>query len=50
MAKSKAKDDRKKRIPEDRIDALKRRAKELCGDQMEIGSLDDCSAEVEEAF
>ena len=50
MAKPKAEDDRDKRIPEDRIEALKRHAEELCGGQMEVGSLDDCSAEVEEAF
>ncbi len=45
MAKPKAEDDREKRIED-----LKRRAEELCGGQMEVGTLDDCSAEVEEAF
>ena len=53
MAKPKAKDDREKRIPEDRenrIDALKRHAEELSGGQMEVGNLDDCPAEVEEGF
>jgi hypothetical protein len=50
VAKPKAEDDREKRIPEDKIEALKRHAQELCGGQMEVGGLDDCSAEVEEAF
>jgi hypothetical protein len=45
VAKPKAEDDREKRIED-----LKRRAEELCGGQMEVGSLDDCSAEAEEAF
>ncbi len=41
MAKPKAKDDREKiipeeRSPEERIEALKRRAEELCGGQMEV--------------
>ena len=45
MAKPKADDD-----PEKRIEDLKRRAEELCGGQMEVGTLDDCSAETEEAF
>ena len=45
MAKPKAEDDQEKRI-----EALKRHAEELCGGQMEVGSLDDCPAEVEEAF
>ncbi len=58
-AKPKAKDNREKRtpearIPEDNIEALKRRAEELCGGQMEVGSLDDypaeVPAEVEEGF
>jgi hypothetical protein len=53
-AKPKAEDDREKRIPEDKIEALKRRAEELCGGQMEVGSLDDypaeVPAEVEEGF
>jgi hypothetical protein len=31
VAKPKAEDDREKRIPEERIEALKRRAEELCG-------------------
>ena len=48
MAKPKAADDREKRIPEERIEDLKREAEELCGGQMEGGSLDDCPAEVEE--
>ena len=54
MAKPKTEDDREKRIPEERIEALKRQAEELCGGQMEVGSLDDypaeVPAEVEEAF
>lgn len=50
MAKPKAEDDREKRSPEDNIEALKRRAEELYGGQMEVGNLDDCPAEVEEAF
>jgi len=45
VAKPKAEDDQEKRI-----EALKRHAEELCGGQMEVGSLDDCPAEVEEAF
>lgn len=45
MPKPKAEDDQEKRI-----EALKRHAEELCGGQMEVGSLDDCPAEVEEAF
>ena len=45
MAKPKAEDDREKRIED-----LKRQAEELCGGQMEAGSLDDCSAEMEESF
>jgi hypothetical protein len=45
VAKPKAEDDREKRIED-----LKRHAEELCGGQMEVGSLDDCSAEAEEAF
>jgi len=58
-AKPKAEGDREKRIPEERtpeknIEALKRRAEELCGGQMEVGSLDDypaeVPAEVEEGF
>ncbi|HWX55472.1 MAG TPA: hypothetical protein VN176_12845 [Verrucomicrobiae bacterium] len=45
MAKPKAEDDREKRIED-----LKRHAEELCGGQMEVASLDDCSAETEEEF
>ena len=50
MAKPKAKDDREKRIPEESIEDLKRRAEDLCGGQMEVGNLDDYPAEVEEGF
>jgi hypothetical protein len=53
VAKRKADDDREKRIPEDKedkIEALKRRAEELCGGEMESGTLDDYPAEVEEGF
>lgn len=54
MAKPKTEDNREKRIPEERIEALKRHAEELCGGQMEVGSLDDypseVPADVEEAF
>ncbi|HEY2114076.1 MAG TPA: hypothetical protein VGJ51_03250, partial [Candidatus Angelobacter sp.] len=62
-AKPKAENNRKKRIPEktsteNNIEALKRRAEELCGGQMVTGSLDDypaempdeVAAEVEEGF
>jgi hypothetical protein len=35
---------------EERIEHLKRHAEELCGGQMEVGNLDDCSDETEEAF
>jgi hypothetical protein len=45
VAKPKAEDDREKRIED-----LKRHAEELCGGQMKVASLDDCSAETEEAF
>ena len=45
MARSKAKDDQEKRIED-----LKRQAEELCGGQMEVGSLDDYPAETEETF
>lgn len=45
MAKPKAEDNREKRIED-----LKRRAQELCAGQMEVGGLDDCSAEMEETF
>ncbi len=55
MAKRKAEDNQEKRIPEkktpeERIEDLKRRAEELCGGQMEVGTLDDYPAEVEEGF
>lgn len=50
MAKRKAKGDREKTMPEEKIEALKRRAEELSGGQMEAGSLDDYPAEVEEGF
>jgi len=50
MAKRKAKGDREKTMPEEKIEALKRRAAELCGGQMEAGSLDNYPAEVEEGF
>jgi len=47
-------DDREKSVPEERIEALKRQAEELCGGQMKVGSLDDypaeVPAEVEEGF
>jgi hypothetical protein len=45
VGKPESEDDREKRIED-----LKRHAEELCGGQMEIGSLDDCPAETEEAF
>lgn len=54
VAKRKAKAIRKKKLPEERIEALKRQVEELCGGQMEVGSLDDypaeVPAEVEEGF
>src|SRR5262249_2778113 len=50
VAKPGSLDDREKRIPEDRIEALKRHAEELCGGPMEVGNLDDCPVEVEEEF
>lgn len=50
MAKPKAKNGRKKTIPENKIEALKRRAEELSGGQMETANLDDCPEEVEEEF
>jgi hypothetical protein len=50
MAKRKPEDDRKKRTPEDRIQELKRHAEKLCGGEIEVDSLDDCSVETEEAF
>jgi hypothetical protein len=46
----KAKDNRKKRNSENNVEALKRRAQELAGGQMEIGTADDCPDEVEEEF
>jgi hypothetical protein len=49
-AKSKAKIGQEKRSPEDNIEALKRRAEELSGGQMKVGSADDCPEEMEEAF
>jgi hypothetical protein len=58
-ARSKAKDARKKKLPEEtlpeeRIEALRGQAEELCGGQMEVGSMDDypaeVAAEVEEGF
>jgi hypothetical protein len=45
VAKPKAEDDRDRRIED-----LKRQAEELCGGQMNIDSLDDYPAEVEEEF
>jgi hypothetical protein len=55
VARTKAEDDQEKRIaeernPEERIETLKRHAEELCGGQMEVGTLDDYPAETEEAF
>ena len=47
-AKPKAKDDREKRTPEERIEALKRRAHELSGGKMVTGGLDDYPSEVPE--
>ncbi len=38
------------RQQEDRIDTLKRRAEELCGDEVKARTLDDCPDEAEEAF
>ena len=45
MGRSKAEDDR-----DERIEHLKRRAEELGAGEMRVGSLDDCPADVEEAF
>ena len=45
MPKHEAEDDQEKRI-----ENLKRRAEELCDGQMEVGSLDDTSSEMEEEF
>lgn len=55
VANRKAKDNREKtnseeRSPEERIEVLKRRAEELCGGGLEIGTPDDCPVEVEEEF
>ena len=54
LTKPKAKDVRQKKSPEERIEDLKRRAEELCGGQMTVGTLDDypseVSEEVEEGF
>ena len=45
MGKSESEEDRKKRIED-----LKRHAEQLCGGEMTVAKLDDCSAETEEAF
>lgn len=45
MAKLEDNDDQDKRIED-----LKRRAEELCGGEMEVGTIDDCPAELEESF
>lgn len=45
MAKHEADDDLEKRIED-----LRRRAEELSGGQMEVGTMDDCPAEIEESF
>lgn len=45
MAKHESEKDRENRIAD-----LKRRAKELCGGQMETGDVDHCSPETEETF
>jgi len=54
VTKPKAKDVRQKKSPEERIEDLKRRAEELCGGQMTVGTLDEypseVPAEVEEGF
>src|SRR5690348_8361684 len=47
-AKPKAKDVRQKKSPEERIEDLKRRAEELSGGQMTVGTLDDYPSEVPE--
>ncbi len=49
-AKPTAGNNLEKRSPEENIEALKRRAEELCGGQMQAGGLDDCPAEMEEDF
>jgi hypothetical protein len=41
---------RRKQQPEDRIEDLKIRARELSGGQMETGTIDNCPEELEEAF
>ena len=46
--KPKAKDVRQKKSPEERIEDLKRRAEELSGGQMTVGTLDDDPSEVPE--
>ncbi|HEX5434135.1 MAG TPA: hypothetical protein VFY05_07850 [Candidatus Angelobacter sp.] len=50
VAKSKARQGREKRSTEERIEELKRRAKELSGGEMQVETLDDCPEETEEAF
>lgn len=53
VKKQKAKSAREKRplaVKEDKIEALKRQAEELCGGQMKAGSMGDCPEEVEEEF
>jgi hypothetical protein len=50
VPKPKAKKGPKELTPEDRIEDLKQRAKELSGGQMEVSSIDDYPAEVEESF
>lgn len=50
MAKREAADKQDKDDQDKRIEELKRRAEELSGDQMEMSILDDCPADVEEAF
>lgn len=50
VAKSKATQARETRSAEDRIEALKRRAKELSGGQMQVESMDDIPEETEETF
>jgi hypothetical protein len=47
-AKPKAQNEREKKVPEERIEDLKRRAEELCGGQMTVGTLDDYPSEVPE--
>jgi hypothetical protein len=48
--KPKAENNKQQENPEKRIEDLKRRAEELCGGQMETGTLDDVPAEIEESF